>query len=166
MEKNEWKKIRKEKIIIKYSEKTRKQKLIEKNILENKLIKNYKILKKSEKKGEHKYFICANIIMIKHVNKTNFEGEVLNSQKTILVDFFATWCGPCQMLGPILEKIGNSRADFDIAKIDIDDAQELAIKYGIEVVPTMIIFKQGRPVETITGLLNAEEIVSKVSKYI
>lgn len=104
--------------------------------------------------------------MLKHVNKDNFESEVLKSEKTILVDFFATWCGPCQMLGPVLEKISNSRAEFDIAKIDIDEAQDLAIQYGIEVVPTMVIFKQGKPVETMSGLMNAEEIVSKISKYI
>src|SRR5574344_137033 len=99
--------------------------------------------------------------MLKHVKASNFESEVLNSQKPILVDFFATWCGPCQMLGPVLEKISNSRADFDIAKINIDESQDLAIEYGIEVVPTMVIFKQGKHVETITGLMNAEEIVSK-----
>lgn len=104
--------------------------------------------------------------MLKHVNKDNFEREVLKSEKPILVDFFAVWCGPCQMLGPVLEKISNSRAEFDIAKIDIDEAQELAIKYEIEVVPTMIIFKQGNPVEKMSGLMNAEEIVSKISKYI
>ena len=69
--------------------------------------------------------------MLKHVDENNFEEEVLNSKKAVLVDFFATWCGPCQMLGPVLERIGNSRADFDIAKVDVDQAQELAFKYGI-----------------------------------
>ena len=104
--------------------------------------------------------------MIKHINKENFKTEVLDSTEPILVDFFATWCGPCQMLGPVLEKISNSRAEFDIAKIDIDEAQDLAIEYGIEVVPTMVIFKQGKPVETMSGLMNMEEIVSKISKYL
>ena len=77
--------------------------------------------------------------MLKHVNSKNFQEEVINSQRAVLVDFFATWCGPCQMLAPVLEKISSSRADFDIAKVDIDEAQDLAYKYGIQVVPTMVI---------------------------
>jgi len=104
--------------------------------------------------------------MLKHVNSQNFNEEVINSERVILVDFFATWCGPCQMLGPILEKISNSRAEFDVAKIDVDDAQELAIKYGIETVPTMLVFKDGEVKETLNGLMAPEIIVEKVSKYI
>lgn len=104
--------------------------------------------------------------MLKHVNSENFEKEVLNSKKAILVDFFATWCGPCQMLGAILEKMADSRADFDIAKINIDEAQELAVKYEIDVVPTMIIFKDGRAIETMSGVMSQEEILSKINKYI
>lgn len=104
--------------------------------------------------------------MLKHVNTNNFEKEVLNSEKVVLVDFFATWCGPCQMLSPILEKISSSRAEFDIAKIDVDEAGKLAEQYKIEVVPTMIIFKNGQSVDKISGVINAEEIVSRVSKYI
>ena len=102
--------------------------------------------------------------MAQILNNDNFNSSIENG--VCVVDFFATWCGPCQMLGPVLEKISNSRAEFDIAKIDIDEAQDLAIQYGIEVVPTMVIFKQGKPVETMSGLMNAEEIVSKISKYI
>lgn len=103
--------------------------------------------------------------MLKHVNLNNFEKEVLQNEKVILVDFFATWCGPCQMLAPILEKMSNSRAEFDIAKIDIDEARSLAEEYEIEVVPTMIIFKKGQPVEKMSGVMDAEEIVSVVSKH-
>ena len=104
--------------------------------------------------------------MIKKVDSNNFENEILNSEKVVLVDFFATWCGPCQMLAPILEKISNSRAEFDIAKVNIEDSQNLAIKYGIEVVPTMVIFKKGVPVKTFSGLMNAEEIVSNINEFI
>ena len=103
--------------------------------------------------------------MLKHVDENNFEKEIIDAKKVILVDFFATWCGPCQLLGPILEKISNSRAEFDIAKVDVDQAQELAIKYGIEVVPTMLIFKDGQVMQTIEGVRSEEEIVSEVSKY-
>lgn len=103
--------------------------------------------------------------MLKHVNKENFENEILKSNGPILVDFFATWCGPCQMLGPVLEKISNSRAEFDIAKINIDDSQELARKYGIEVVPTMVIFKEGKPVGKIVGYADENRIVNEMSKF-
>ena len=70
------------------------------------------------------------------------------------------------MLGPVLEKISNSRAGFDIAKVDIDGARDLALKYGIEVVPTMIIFKDGRPLNRMEGFMSENEIVSEMSKYI
>ena len=104
--------------------------------------------------------------MLKHVNEENFESEVLNSKTPILVDFFATWCGPCRMLEQEKKKISNSRAGFDIAKIDIDGARDLALKYGIEVVPTMIIFKDGKPLNRMEGFMNENEIVSEMSKYI
>lgn len=103
--------------------------------------------------------------MLKHVDENNFEEEVLNSKKAVLVDFFATWCGPCQMLGPVLERIGNSRADFDIAKVDVDQSQELAFKYGIEVVPTMLIFKNGQVMNTLEGFRSESEIVEEMAKY-
>lgn len=103
--------------------------------------------------------------MLKHVNEENFEDEVLNSKGIILVDFFATWCGPCQMLGPVLERIGNSRADFDIAKIDVDEAPSLSVEYRIEVVPTMVIFKDGKKVGTIEGFRSESEILEEMSKY-
>ena len=97
--------------------------------------------------------------MLKHVNQENFESEVLKSKTPILVDFFATWCGPCRMLGPVLDKISNSRAEFDIAKVDIDGARDLALKYGIEVVPTMIIFKDGKESEKLIGLRQKGQIL-------
>ena len=103
--------------------------------------------------------------MLKHVDEMNFKKEVLEAKRIVLVDFFTTWCGQCQILGPILEKISNSRAEFDIAKVDVDQAQELAIKYGIEVVPTMLIFKDGQVMQTLEGVRSEEEIVSEVSKY-
>lgn len=104
--------------------------------------------------------------MIKHINKNNFEDEVLNSKRPVLVDFFATWCGPCQMLSPVLEKISNSRAEIDIAKVDIDASIELARKYNIEVVPTMIIFKDGKAVKQVEGFYSEDEIMSLIEQYI
>lgn len=100
--------------------------------------------------------------MIKHINENNFKAEVLDSAKPILVDFFATWCGPCNMLSPILENISNTRADFDIAKVNIDELRELAIDYEVEVVPTLLIFKTGKVVGRIEGLVSEQEIINKV----
>lgn len=102
--------------------------------------------------------------MIKHINKENFKTEVLDSKEPILVDFFATWCGPCNMLSPILENISNTRADFNIAKVNIDELRDLAIDYEVEVVPTLLIFKSGKVVGRIEGLVSEEEIVNKVQE--
>jgi thioredoxin 1 len=103
--------------------------------------------------------------MLKHLESKDFEKEVLNSEKLILVDFFATWCGPCQMLGPVLERLAPN-VEFDIAKINIDEAQELAIKYGVEVVPTMLIFKNGQSVGQLVGYADENKIKAEVEKYI
>lgn len=104
--------------------------------------------------------------MLKHVNSRNFQKEVIDSKRAVLVDFFATWCGPCQMLSPVLEKISSSRADFDIAKVDIDEAQDLAYKYGIQVVPTMVIFKDRKVMKKIEGYHNENEIASEMAEYV
>ena len=103
--------------------------------------------------------------MLKHITEKSFEKEILNSEKVILVDFFATWCGPCSMLSPVLEKISNSRADFDIAKVDIDEETNLTLKYNIEAVPTMLIFKAGKVVDKIEGYVEEQTIVNKMAKY-
>lgn len=103
--------------------------------------------------------------MIKYIDETNFKTEVLNSKDAVLVDFFATWCGPCSMLSPVLEKISNSRADFNIVKVDIDKLRDLALDYGIEVVPTLLIFKDGTVVDKIEGMASEEEIISKMLEY-
>ena len=102
--------------------------------------------------------------MIKHINKENFKTEILDSKEPILVDFFATWCGPCNMLSPILENISNTRADFNIAKVNIDELRDLAIDYEVEVVPTLLIFKNGKVEGRIEGLVSEEEIVNKVQE--
>ena len=103
--------------------------------------------------------------MLKHVDEMNFKKEVLGAKRIVLVDFFATWCGPCQILGPILEIISNSRGEFDIAKVDVDEASELAINYGIEVVPTMMIFKDGQVMKTLEGVKSENEIIDEIAKY-
>jgi thioredoxin 1 len=104
--------------------------------------------------------------MLKHVDRSNFENEVIKSNKVILVDFFATWCPPCKMLSPVLEKIASSRAEFDVAKVNIDENNDIAGKYNIEVVPTMLVFKEGKVVDKMVGYMNENDITNTVNKYI
>ena len=104
--------------------------------------------------------------MLRYANEEDFNKKLDESSKVVLVDFFATWCGPCQMLSPILEKISNSRADFDIIKVDVDEARKLAEKLGIEVVPTMFIYKDKKPVRKIEGVLDENEIINIMGEYI
>lgn len=104
--------------------------------------------------------------MIKHVNSQNFENEVLNKDKLVVVDFFATWCGPCKMLTPELETVSESRADFDIVKVDIDEAEDLAIKYNVAVVPTLIMFKDGKEVDRVSGFMTGEVLTSRVEELL
>lgn len=98
------------------------------------------------------------------LNKENFENEVLNSNKLTVVDFFATWCGPCQMLAPVLEKLSKEQNDLNIFKVDIDESVELAIKYQVEVVPTLVIFKNGNPVKILEGFRTEKELLEELNK--
>lgn len=90
---------------------------------------------------------------LKHINEQEFDELVKKSKKTVLVDFFATWCGPCKMLTPILENIKDEIGDTaDIYKMDIDECMDLAKSFGIMSVPTMIIFKDGEETDRLVGL--------------
>ncbi len=105
--------------------------------------------------------------MVKHLNENEFESEVLKKEGVVLVDFFATWCPPCKMLAPVLDEISNSRSiGFEIAKVNIDENYDLAAEYRIEVVPTMLVFKDGKVVDTLIGYNSKEDIVEKVSKHV
>ena len=89
----------------------------------------------------------------------NFENEVLNSEIPVLVDFFATWCGPCQLIAPIIEDIAKEyEGKAKVGKVDVDEAQALAIKYGVSSIPTLIVFKNGQPTDKIVGLRPKETI--------
>ena len=97
-----------------------------------------------------------------HVNSDNFNEEVLESSKTVIVDFFANWCGPCQMIAPVLEEIAKEDANIDIAKIDVDESPELAIKYGINSIPALLVFKNGELTNTSIGFKSKSEILSLI----
>lgn len=98
----------------------------------------------------------------------NFETEVLKSDVPVLVDFFAEWCGPCRMLGPIIEELTEEMKDkkVKIGKINIDEAPETAKKYNVMSIPTIIIFKDGEPVETMSGIQNKEALREKLEKLV
>ncbi len=90
---------------------------------------------------------------------SNF-NDIINSEKPVLVDFFATWCGPCQMLLPVLNQVKDSLQDrITIIKIDVDKNQELAQKYQVRGVPTMMLFQEGKQLWRQSGVLNKEEII-------
>ena len=94
-----------------------------------------------------------------HLTQENFNEEVLNSEVPVLVDFWATWCGPCQMVAPIIEEIAEETNDAKICKIDIDDQMELARQYRVMSIPTLIVFKDGQAVKREVGARTKEEML-------
>ena len=97
--------------------------------------------------------------MATHLNNENFETEVLNSDLPVLVDFFATWCGPCQMLSPTIEEIAGEADGFEVGKVDIDESPELAQKYGIMSVPTLLVIKDGKETARSVGAIPKAQIL-------
>lgn len=97
-----------------------------------------------------------------HFTNATFQPQVLNAKGTVLVDFWATWCGPCKMLGPVIEELAK---EFDgkavIGKVNIDDEQELAVKYGIMSIPTVVVFKDGKEVNRLVGL-QSKQVLSRM----
>ncbi len=97
---------------------------------------------------------------VEHLSESNFESAV--AQGVTLVDFFATWCGPCKMLSPIVEEIAGEADGFKVYKVDIDECEDLAMDFSIMSVPTVMIFKDGDEADRIIGVRSKEELLSAV----
>lgn len=101
------------------------------------------------------------------LNEENFEQEVLNADVPVLVDFWAPWCGPCRVLGPIVEEVSEEYdGKVKVCKLSTDDSSTLAGQYGVISIPTIILFKDGQPVDQMIGAVPKETIVSKLDELL
>ena len=100
--------------------------------------------------------------MVKHINTDNFEEEVIKEEGKVLVDFFATWCGPCTMLAPVLEQVADSKPEVKIVKVDVDEEPELATRYKVMSIPTLIVFEKGEVVKKSLGVISKAELLDLI----
>ena len=94
------------------------------------------------------------------INKENFQNEVLNSDKPVLLDFYADWCGPCRIVGPIVEEIAGERSDIKVGKINVDEQSELAAQFGVMSIPILAVIKNGEVVNRSVGARPKEQILA------
>ena len=99
-----------------------------------------------------------------NITLENFESEVLKADKPVLVDFWASWCGPCRMLLPIIEEIASEEHDFKVGKINADEQPELVNQFKIRTIPTLMVFKNGEVVNKHTGVIPKEEVIRLVNE--
>ena len=97
-----------------------------------------------------------------HITRDNFEAEVLKSEKPVLVDFFATWCGPCRMVAPVLEEIAEENENIKVVKIDVDQEPGLAQKFGVTSIPLLVVIKDGKVVNQSLGAKPKDQILSMI----
>ncbi|WP_299403926.1 thioredoxin [Acaryochloris sp. IP29b_bin.148] len=101
------------------------------------------------------------------INDTTFATEVLESQQPVLVDFWAPWCGPCRMVGPMVEDLASDYKDqVKVVKFNVDEGSDIASQYGIRSIPTLIVFKEGQPVETLVGASPKSTLVEALDKHL
>lgn len=100
------------------------------------------------------------------IKSDNFEEKVIKSDKPILVDFWAVWCGPCQMQGPVIAQLADEAKDFYVGKVNVDEETELQMKYGVSSIPSLLIFKNGECVKTLVGFHTKEQILQEMAEFI
>ena len=96
------------------------------------------------------------------IKSQDFEKEVLQSEKPVLVDFYADWCGPCKMLSPIVDEVANENEDIKVVKVNIDESQELAMKYQVMSIPTLVVIKEGKEINRSVGLIDKSQVTSLI----
>jgi len=102
-----------------------------------------------------------------NITTNNFEEEVINTNVPVLVDFWATWCGPCQMIAPYITKLAQDYADkIKVCKINVDEAAEIATRYAVMSIPTLMIFKEGKVMEKRIGALGSNDLVKLIQPYL
>lgn len=101
------------------------------------------------------------------LSSSNFDEEIKNVNTLVLVDFFATWCGPCKMLAPIIEEIAEEYSDkVKVCKVNVDNERDLALKYEVESIPTLIFFRNGEPIKTSVGFHSKTELIDIINELI
>ena len=100
------------------------------------------------------------MMLVKDMNKENFQEEVVQSDKPVLVDFWASWCGPCRMVGPLVEEIAAERSDVKVVKVNVDEEQELAMQFQVMSIPTLVVMKNGKIVNRAVGARPKAQILA------
>ena len=98
------------------------------------------------------------------LTKENFQAEVMQANKPVLIDFYADWCGPCQMVSPIVDEIAGERSDIKVCKVNVDEQMELAQSFGVSSIPTLVVMQDGKVTQQVVGLRPKEQILAMLDR--